>query len=148
MEKSRAAFGTWLFQTLCWVQGCYYFATGVWPLISIRTFKMVTGEQGKTDNLQTGLDADHWLIMTVSVLITAIALTLLVGAYRKSQALELGILAIAAAIGLTAIDVVYTVRGIIQPIYLLDAALEVPLILGWCLAMVSTSGNKHDKPPG
>jgi hypothetical protein len=114
----------------------------------MRTFKMVTGEQGKTDNLQTGLDADHWLIMTVSVLITAIALTLLVGAYRKSQALELGILAIAAATGLTAIDVVYTARGIIQPIYLLDAALEVPLVLAWCLAMISTSGTTHNRNPG
>jgi hypothetical protein len=124
-----------LFVPLCWVQGTYYFLTGAWPLVSVRTFKMVTGEQGKTDNAQTGLEADHWLLMTVSVLITAIAVTLLVAAYRKTQALELGLLAIGAACGLTAIDVIYTCRGVILPIYLVDAAAEVPLILAWCFVL-------------
>ena len=93
-EKSR------LVAALCWFQGIYYFVTGVWPLVSIRTFEAVTGE--KTDNLPTGLDADHWLVMTVGVLITAIALALLVAAYRKTHVLELAVLAIGAAVGLTA----------------------------------------------
>jgi hypothetical protein len=57
------------FTGLCWLQGVYYALTGLWPLVSIRTFKAVTGE--KTDNLPTGFDSDHWLVMTVSVLITA-----------------------------------------------------------------------------
>jgi hypothetical protein len=122
-----------LFTGLCWFQGAYYFATGVWPLVSMRTFKMVTGE--KTDNLPTGLEADHWLVMTVSVLITAIAVTLLVAAWRRTQAVELAVLAIGAAIGLTSIDVVYTWRGVILPIYLLDAAIEVPLIAAWCVTL-------------
>src|SRR4051812_4309078 len=108
---------------LCWLQGVYYLVTGVWPLLSIRTFKAVTGEQGKTDNAQTGLEADHWLIMTVSVLITAIAITLLVAALRRRTPIEVAVLAIAAAAGLTAIDVTYTARGVIAPIYLLDAVL-------------------------
>jgi hypothetical protein len=78
----------------------------------VRTFKLVTGERGKTDNLQTGLDADHWLLMTVSVLITAISCTLILGAARKTQALELAILAIAAAAGLMAIDIIYRCVGL------------------------------------
>src|SRR5437764_10320112 len=57
---------------LSWVQGVYYLLTGVWPLVSIRTFQIVTGV--KTDNLPTGREADHWLVMAVGVLITAIAL--------------------------------------------------------------------------
>ncbi len=122
-----------LFGALLWIQGIYYLVTGVWPLISIRTFKMVTGE--KTDNLPSRLDADHWLVMTVGVLITAIAITLLLAAYRKTHVLELAVLAIGAAAGLTAIDVIYTARGVILPVYLLDAALEVPLILAWCVAL-------------
>ena len=69
--------------------------------------------------------------MTVSLLITAIAITLLVGAWRKTQAVELGVLAVGAAVGLTIIDVVYTWRGVILPIYLLDAVLELPLIAAW-----------------
>jgi hypothetical protein len=125
-----------LFTALCWIQGLYFGLTGIWPLVSVRTFKLVTGEKGKTDNLQTGLDADHWLLMTVSVLITAVALTLLAAAIRKTQAVEISILGIAAASGLTAIDVIYTVRGVILPIYLLDAAIEIPLILAWLVALL------------
>lgn len=124
-----------LFNALLWLQGLYYFVTGVWPLVSIRTFKMVTGEKGKGDNIVTGLDIDHWLVMTAGVLITSISLTLLVAAWRRTQAIELAVLAIGAAIGLTAIDVIYTSRGVIPPIYLLDAAVEVPLILAWCTAL-------------
>lgn len=132
------------FTSLCWIQGGYYFLTGVWPLVSIRTFKMVTGEKGKTDNAVTGLEADHWLIMTVGVLITAIAVTLLVAAYRKTQVVELAVLAIGAALGLTAIDVIYTMRGVILPVYLLDAALEVPLILAWITALIwRSSAQRH-----
>jgi len=137
-----------LFSGLCWLQGSYCLATGAWPLVSIRTFKLVTGQQGKTDHLVTGLEADHWLIMTVSVLIVAVAITLLLAAYRQTRALELGVLAIAAAIGLTAIDVVYTARSVIQPTYLLDAALEVPLILAWCVALFSLRSTWHAKSPG
>jgi hypothetical protein len=125
-----------LFTALCWIQGLYFGLTGLWPLVSVRTFKLVTGEKGKTDNLQTGLDADHWLLMTVSVLITAVALTLLAAAIRKTQAVEISILGIAAASGLTAIDLIYTVRGLILPIYLLDAAIEIPLILAWLVALL------------
>jgi hypothetical protein len=130
-----------LFTGLCWFQGAYYFVTGVWPLLSIRSFKWVTGE--KTDNMPTGLDADHWLVMTVGVLITAIAVTLLVAAWRRTQALELAVVAIGAAIGLTTIDVVYTWRGVILPIYLLDAAIEAPLIAAWCATLLWRGNNRR-----
>jgi len=112
-----------LFTGLCWFQGFYFFATGVWPLVSIRTFKMVTGE--KTDNLPTGLDADHWLVMGMSLLITSISLTLLMAAWRRTRTAEIGLLAVVSAAGLTAIDVIYVARRVILPIYLLDAAIEV-----------------------
>jgi hypothetical protein len=134
-----------LFTGLCWFQGVYYLTTGVWPLISVRTFKMVTGEKGKTDNLQTGLDADHWLLMTVSVLIAAIGLTVVVAAIRKTQAIEIAVLAIAAAAGLTAIDVVYTSRDIILPVYLLDAVAQALLILAWVAALIWRRKNVRDR---
>jgi hypothetical protein len=124
-----------LFTGLCWFQGLYFFTTGIWPVLHVRSFKWVTGE--KTDNLPSGLDADHWLLMTVSSLILAVAITLLVAAWRKTRELEIAILAMAAAAGLTTIDIVYVTRGVILPIYLLDAAIEIPLILLWlgCLAL-------------
>jgi hypothetical protein len=36
-----------------WVQGIYYLLTGLWPLVSIGTFQMVTGEK-----------TDVWLVHT------------------------------------------------------------------------------------
>src|SRR4051794_28324453 len=71
---------------LLWVQGVYYFVTGVWPLVSIETFQMVTGR--KTDHLVTGREADHWLVMTVGVLIAAISLALLVAAWWRRCPVE------------------------------------------------------------
>jgi hypothetical protein len=124
-----------LFTVLCWLQGGYYFATGIWPIVNVRSFEAVTGE--KTDNLPTGLEADHWLLMTVSVLIMSVAVTLLLAALRRTQTLEIGVLAIAAAVALTSIDVIYTLRRVIPPIYLLDAAIEVPLIAAWCWALIA-----------
>jgi hypothetical protein len=77
--------------------------------------------------------------MTAGVLITSIALALLVGAWRRSQAIELAVLAIGAAAGLTAI--------VIPPIYLPDAALEVPLILAWIGVLVLRRSPKEERRP-
>lgn len=123
-----------LFTALLWLQGLYYFVTGVWPLVSIETFQMVTGP--KTDHLVTAREADHWLVMTVGVLITAIAVSLLVAAWRRQNPLEVAVLAVASALGLTGIDVIYVTRNVIAPIYLVDAAAEVVLIAAWAWVLV------------
>jgi hypothetical protein len=119
---------------LLWVQGLYYLATGVWPLLSIATFQMVTGP--KTDHLVTGREADHWLVMTVGVLITATAVALLFAAWRRQNPPEAAVLAVASAAGLTAIDVIYVLRQAIAPIYLVDAAAEVFLLAAWAFVLV------------
>jgi hypothetical protein len=124
---------TTLFIVLLWVQGLYYFITGIWPLMSIETFQMVTGP--KTDHLVTGRESDHWLVMTVGVLIVAIAITLLVAAWRRQHSIEVAVLAVVSAIALTGIDVVYVARQVIAPIYLVDAVAEVVLIAGWMVAL-------------
>src|SRR5947209_4824395 len=116
---------------LLWLQGSYYALTGLWPLVSIESFQWVTGR--KTDHLVTGNEADHWLVMTVGVLVTAIGLTFLLAAWRKTCGTEIMALALLSAVGLTGIDVVYVSRGTIPPIYLADAAAEVLLLLRWAL---------------
>jgi hypothetical protein len=128
----RAGAHATMLHALLWVQAVYYLATGIWPLVSIETFIAVTGP--KTDHLITGRMADHWLVMTVGVLVTAIGLCLLSAAWRRSATREVVVIAVAAALGLTAIDVIYVARGVIPPIYLADAVLEVLILLcwGWC----------------
>jgi hypothetical protein len=123
------------------VHGLYYLLTGVWPLVSIRTFQAVTGP--KTDHWPTGLEADHWLVMTVGVLVTAAALALLTAAWRKSRAPEIAVLAIGSAVGLTAIDLIYVARRVIEPIYLLDAAIEVALIAVWAVVLLTDSRRRN-----
>ena len=72
-----------LFSYLCWTQGVYYALTGIWPIVSVETFQMVTGR--KTDHLVRGREADHWLVMTVGVLVTAVAITLLVDRLAETK---------------------------------------------------------------
>jgi hypothetical protein len=119
---------------LLWVQGAYYLLTGVWPLVSIRTFIWVTGQ--KTDHLKSGLEIDHWLVMTAGVLITAIGLGIVVAAARRSLSAEIVTVAVGAAVGLTAIDVIYNWRGMIGPMYLVDAVLQILLIAAWSVALL------------
>src|SRR5688572_32221969 len=101
------------FAVLCSVQGLYCLVTGVWPLVSIDTFQMVTGP--KTDHLVTGRESDHWLVMTVGALVTAVGLALLVAAWRRSRSAEIAVLAIGCAVGLTAIDAIYVAREVLRP---------------------------------
>ncbi|HMC12490.1 MAG TPA: hypothetical protein VKH44_14415, partial [Pirellulaceae bacterium] len=129
---------------LLWLQGPYYLLTGVWPLVSIRTFQLVTGP--KTDHLPTGRESDHWLVMTVGLLVTAISLTLIMAAWRRAASLEITVLAMGSAIGLTAIDVIYVSRRVIEPIYLVDAVVEVPLILAWVIAAFQRARSGKGQP--
>src|SRR3954449_7336072 len=103
-----------LFKILCWVQGVYYLVTGVWPLVSVRTFQAVTGR--KTDNW-TGREGDHFLLYTVAVLIVAISLGILGAAVRGQPTPETALLAVASIVALTAIDVIFVARKVIPPIY-------------------------------
>jgi hypothetical protein len=106
------------------VQGTYFLITGIWPLVHLPSFEAVTGPK-----------TDDWLVMTVAVLIVAVAITLLTAAWRRRCPAEVAVLAVASAVGLTAIDVVYVSRRVIAPIYLLDAAAEVVLVAGWVTAV-------------
>jgi hypothetical protein len=115
-----------MLRRLCSVQGAYYAITGIWPLVSIGTFQAITGPK-----------TDLWLVRTVGVLITVIAAVLLWSASRKEEDVppETWILALGAALALLAIDAIYVAAKVISPIYLLDAAAELGLIVLWLVAL-------------
>jgi hypothetical protein len=100
------------------VQGAYFVATGIWPLISMRTFEAVTGPK-----------VDRWLVKTVGVLVAVIGSSLLLDARRPSRGTTA--LAVGSAAALGGVDVVYAARGRISRIYLLDAVLEAVLVAMW-----------------
>jgi len=60
------------FTPVAFVQAWYYLVTGVWPLVNISSFQLVTGPK-----------TDLWLVKTVGVLVTVISVTLLIAAYRQ-----------------------------------------------------------------
>ncbi len=105
------------------VQGVYYLLTGIWPLVSIRTFEAVTGPK-----------TDDWLVQTVGVLAATIGATLLVGRRRQPPNRETLTLAMLSIFSFAAVDVVFVARGIISPIYLVDAALQAVFLAGYVLA--------------
>ena len=96
--------------------GMYYAATGAWPLLSMRSFEAVTGPK-----------VDRWLVRMVAALALANGVALVVGSRRRKPSAEAIALALGSAIAFTAIDVTYVARGRIAPIYLGDAAVEIPL---------------------
>ena len=97
-------------------QGLYYMLTGVWPLVSMSTFLMVTGPK-----------ADLWLVNTVGILVLVSGLVIFLAALRKAVTMEILLLAAGSALGLCAIDIIYVAVGRIRPIYLADATAEIIL---------------------
>jgi hypothetical protein len=111
---------------VCLAQGLYFAVTGIWPLLSIRTFQMVTGRK-----------TDLWLVKTVGVLVSVIGCVLIVTALRGNITLEISLLAVGSAAGLAGIDVMYVTKRRISPIYLLDALIEIALIATWLLGSIN-----------
>lgn len=103
-------------------QGLFYVATGVWPLISRRTFERVTGPK-----------TDFWLVNTVGVLVGVAGGVLLSAAARRRVGPEIAALGAGSALGLAAIDVVYAARGVIGKVYLLDAGVELGFAGAWAV---------------
>ena len=101
-------------------QGAFYLGTGLWPLLHMRSFESVTGEK-----------TDDWLVETVGALLTVSGAVMMMAGLRRRVTPEIALLAAGSAAALTAIDVIYTARRVIRPVYLLDAAVEVGLIAAW-----------------
>jgi hypothetical protein len=108
--------------TLARLQGLYFVATGVWPLVSIRTFEAVTGPK-----------VDRWLVKTVGLLIAVIGGSLTLSGRRPTR--SEAVLAVGSAAGLGSVDAVYAAQGRISKVYLLDAVVEAVLVALWLAAL-------------
>ena len=102
-------------------QATYYLGSGVWPLLSSRTFQAVTGPK-----------KDVWLVQTVGALIGVVGGTLtLAVATRQHETATVRTLALGSALSLAAADVYFVARRRISPIYLVDSVLQLALVAGW-----------------
>jgi hypothetical protein len=118
-----------LLPRLALIQGIFYVLTGVWPLIDIVSFQLVTGPK-----------TDLWLVKTVGVLVAVIGAVLLLAWRSRHIILELVLLAVGSALGLASIDLIYALSGRISGIYLADAAAELGLAVAWMLAWRRRNG--------
>jgi hypothetical protein len=102
------------------VQGWFYVATGVWPIVDIDSFQAVTGPK-----------TDLWLVRTVGVLVTVIGATILLAVRQRRLDTPIVVLAVGSALGLASIELVYALAGRISPVYLADAAAEIVIAGIW-----------------
>jgi hypothetical protein len=107
-------------RTLAVLQGSYYAATGVWPLVSMRTFEAVTGPK-----------TDRWLVNTVGLLVAVIGGALITSGLRRGPSNDLRWIAAGSAIALGGVDTYYALNGRISKVYLLDALAEAGLVTAW-----------------
>jgi hypothetical protein len=110
-------------RSLATVQAAYYAATAAAPFISREWFERVTGPK-----------TEWWLVLTVAGLVGAAGGALGVAA-RREPGPDTVVLGAGCACALGVIDVVYVCRRRIAPVYLLDAAVQLPIALAWILAV-------------
>ena len=99
-------------------QGAYYVLTGVWPLLSRRSFEAITGPK-----------ADWWLVQTVGLLAASAGIALLAGSRCERPSGATRTLGALTALSFASIDTLHSLRGRISKIYLADAAVEVAFAL-------------------
>lgn len=109
------------------VQGIYFFVTGVWPLLSMKTFLMVTGPK-----------TDLWLVKTVGMILAVIGAVLILAQVNAEINTSIIVLAIGSAISLAIVEVIYVAKRVISPIYLADAVAELILVAWWGLSILIT----------
>ncbi len=114
-----SASGTWSAR-LAVGQGAFYFLTGIWPLLHLASFEAVTGPK-----------TDDWLVQTVGALLATFGACLALAGFRRRITPEWRLLAAGFALVLALVDIVFVIREVISPIYLADAAVELPLALAW-----------------
>ena len=103
---------------IVFLQGAYYVASGMWPLVHLASFYRVTGPK-----------TDDWLVKTVGVVTTAIGLALLAGARRSRPGGDIVTLAILAALAYASIDFVYGLPGRIRFVYVIDGCAQLAIVL-------------------
>lgn len=98
-------------------QGYYYLVTGVWPIISMASFMAVTGPK-----------TDIWLVKTLSFQIIAMGIIFCRGSLSTVFNQQTVLLSVLSSSAFIIADVYYVIKGVLDPIYLADALIEVVIL--------------------
>lgn len=111
--------------TILWIQGIYTMLTALWHIINIESFIWVSGYK-----------IDIWLVKTVSVLLLAISVSMLVAIFSKASNYPVYILSLLTAAGLAYVDFYYALGERISKVYLSDAVIEVLFVFAWMIILI------------
>ena len=81
----------------------------------------------------TGPKSDLWLVKVVGILISVIGIVLMTASAQVGKNYPIVILAIASALSLGMVDVVFYLSDTIPAVYLLDALAELVLVTLWAI---------------
>lgn len=104
------------------VQGLYYFLSGLWPLMHMASFIAVTGPK-----------TDLWLVKMVALLTVVTGAFLMWSASLRRLSAEILFIAVFFALSYASIDFYYSIKRVISPIYLADGGLQLAFIY-WHIA--------------
>jgi hypothetical protein len=116
------------------VQGAYYLATGIWPVLNRRSFEAVSGKK-----------RDFWLVRTVGAITAAAGLSITIASRRNESTAEMAALKLGTALGFAAIDLTYGLRRCISAVYLLDGGVQTMFIAAHVL--LRDERGKSDEQP-
>jgi hypothetical protein len=98
----------------------YFVIGGIWAVMGKRSFETVTGPK-----------VDYWLVRTVGGLLTIAGGVIASASLRNRITPEIRWLAYGTSGVLACISLLYSAKGRIRSIYLLDAVANAVLIAGW-----------------
>ena len=122
-----------LYMLTLWAQGIYTFFTAVWPIVDIESFMLVSGYK-----------TDIWLVKTVSILLIAVSVCLLINTSSVHPTLSIIILALLVAVGMAYVDFYYSLNGTISKIYMADGFVEILFIISWLIILIKNPAFKRD----
>lgn len=112
--------------------GSFNIASGVWPLLHMRSFERVTGSK-----------VDRWLVQTVAGLLITNGVAQIAGARSEEGRASARRVGIGTSATLAVIDLVYGARGRIRWVYLLDVPVELGWLAGWSLSKSADAQPSH-----
>lgn len=103
-------------------QGAYFLATGIWPILHLRSFEAVTGRK-----------VDGWLAKTFGALVASVGYALMVGGLEAPRSRTLRALGIGSASALGVAEGFFAAKGRISRVYFADMLIEAAIVAGWLL---------------
>src|SRR5690242_4677941 len=82
------------------IQGAFFVATGLWPILHLRSFEAVTGPK-----------TDRWLVKTFGALTATVGASLIAGGLEGSRSKALTLLGAGTALTLAACEGTFVQKG-------------------------------------